>query len=532
MSRSKEHLPSIADESGRAAQDRSVVDVESECPAQQASSTSSVRGLVLASHNLVQTIGVISLVVVCAAQAVLESVRLSAFSNADAWWHLRAGLWILQNRAIPRTGLFSQFPSSPWMASSWVYDVVLASAYKLFGLRALPLVLMFGLTALAASIFWAVRGWCGRFWLAVALTAAAIYAIGPMPVPSAFSVALFAIELYLLNEYRRSGRVRSLWVLVPLFAFWANLNIQFVFGLILLAWFVAVQALETLLSHSGAPSDYSFDLKATGIALASAAATVLNPYSYHLYSIARLELYSNTSIKFFSEMRALGFRRPQDYTVLLLVMATVLVLGLLKSVDLFQLGAIAAGMAAGFRFQREIWAIVLPCIVALAFAASKEDRFVAAFANTTKLKRQKAVVAALVLALLVTAGARIGSDKIAQKMRLVTPVAACDFIRHSQLPKPLFNTYDWGGFLTWYLPESPVAIDGRLGLYGDQATYKYFEAVEGKVPLESVPSFATARTVLVERNSALAKALTMLPRLKAQFHVAYSDDLAVVLVRN
>ena len=68
--------------------------------------------------------------------AVVEATQLSSLSaiaNADIWWHLRAGLWIAQNHAVPHAGIFSQSASLPWSDSSWAYDLILAAAYKFFG---------------------------------------------------------------------------------------------------------------------------------------------------------------------------------------------------------------------------------------------------------------------------------------------------------------------------------------------------------------------------------------------------------------
>jgi hypothetical protein len=33
---------------------------------------------------------------------------------------------------------------------------------------------------------------------------------------------------------------------------------------------------------------------------------------------------------------------------------------------------------------------------------------------------------------------------------------------------PLFNHYDWGGYLIWRLPDLPVAMDGRANLHGNE----------------------------------------------------------------
>ncbi len=138
----------------------------------------------------------------------------------------------------------------------------------------------------------------------------------------------------------------------------------------------------------------------------------------------------------------------------------------------------------------------------------------------------------LVLAVFAGGASRIhGRVALMNKLAGAFPLKACDWIRENQLPRPLFNAYEWGGFLTWYLPEYPVAIDGRVGLYGDGLTEQYFKLTGGKERLEMDPTFSRARTILLERHSAMARALTTLPALSSSYRMAYSDDLAIVLVR-
>ena len=108
------------------------------------------------------------------------------------------------------------------------------------------------------------------------------------------------------------------------------------------------------------------------------------------------------------------------------------------------------------------------------------------------------------------------------------PVKACDYIASNRLSGPLFNEYAWGSFLTWYLPEYPVVVDSRVELYGDDMLKKYFDVVGGKERLDSDPMVARAGTLLLERKSAMAKALRDLPALSSQYRLVYSDELADV----
>lgn len=483
-----------------------------------------------------------ALVLLLTVAAIYESYRITAFINDNIWWHLRTGLWILQKHAFPRAGWFSQYADKPWVACSWGFDVLMAAAYKLSGLGALPALLMGFKVALAAVTFFLARARPGGFWCAVLLSAMAQYVMVDLQLaPMLFSVLFFGIELLLLLQSRQRNDVRPLFWLPVLFFLWANLDGQFLNGLLLLGLFLAAEAAEFLLHISAASSfpapPHSLG-KVSAVAGLSVVATLVTPYSFHLYPSAFQAAYSQVLFENFLEMQAMAFRRPQHFVLLLLVMAAFLALGRRRSRDLFKFGVLGVFAMLAFRVQRDVWCVVLPAIAVIAGAvADGEDEAEAGTPaptpkNSPRWKWEKPLVAVLVLAAFLAAIIRVpNSNALMSQVSQTFPVKACDFIRANQLPGPLFNAYSWGGFLIWYLPEYPVAMDGRLNLYGDEISERYFKVTEGTERLETEPSFVGAHTILLEPNSGLLKALTTLPVLRAQFRVAYQDDVAVVLVR-
>jgi hypothetical protein len=47
-------------------------------------------------------------------------------NDADVWWHMRSGEWILQNHQLPRTDPFSVAGAGkPWVAYSWPFGVLI-----------------------------------------------------------------------------------------------------------------------------------------------------------------------------------------------------------------------------------------------------------------------------------------------------------------------------------------------------------------------------------------------------------------------
>jgi hypothetical protein len=473
------------------------------------------------------------LVVLFAAAALYESTHLSALSAAEVWVHLRTGTWILDNRAIPHTGLFSQYSCMPWNDSSWGFEFVLGVVYQLFGLRAIPILLMLLKAAIAAATFLLAYSRRGDFWKAVALSALAQYVIsGLQPLPYVFSILFFAVELRLLLSSRDSGSVRRLYWLPPLFVLWANLHIQFVAGLGLLGVFLVALVVEHRLRGLNvswlSPRTVPMPLIEVGIvAVLCVLATLATPYGFRLLPEFLRSQYSEVGFLHFSGMASMSFRRPQDYVVMLLVMMAFLALGRRRSLEVFELLMLLAGTAIAFRIQRDVWLVVLPAIAVLSRTSLHEGE-----SQRTKVPGwQWGTIAVATATVMVIAVVRI-PDRHALMNRISQnfPVKACDYIVSNKLPRPLFNEYSWGSFLTWYVPQYPVVVDSRAELYGDEILTKYFDVVGGKERLDSDPMVARAGVLLLERNSAMAKALKNLPALSSQYRLVYSDELADVFV--
>lgn len=489
---------------------------------------------VAVSLRKTSTVRLVALTSLFCAAAIYEVVHLSVLLTPGVWVHLRTGVWILQNRSLPHSGLFSQYPNLRWNDFSWASDLLLGGMYRILGLRAIPILLMLLKVALAVVTFLLARAGRASFWGAVALSAIAQYLISDLqPLPYVFSILCFALELRLFIVSRQSGRARDLYWLPVLFLLWANLDIEFVLGLVLLGLFLLTVSTEQLLTSSGkswvSEQIKPLDLRTAGVvALLSFAATFANPYTFHPLVDAWQTLYSHAGFEHFSEMSAMTFRRPQDFLLMLLVMAAFLAFGRRRSLDLFGLITLLAGTLVAFRIQRDGWLAVLPAVAWLAggmspsaegdaadFAVSPERPWVAGLT----------AVAVLIAAVFVPTSNTL-MNRVSQNM----PVKACDYIRANRLAPPLYNAYIWGSFLTWYLREYPVAVDSRVELYGNDRLGKYFETAGGKVLLDSDPAVAEARTLLVEKESAMGKAFVKFPALRSRYRLVYSDDLASVFV--
>ncbi len=480
-------------------------------------------------------IRIVTLVALFSVAPVWEAIHLTALANTDVWWHLRTGLWILNQHFVPHAGLFSQYLTLTWHDFSWSYDIVLAAAYKVLGLRAIVLALMTLRLAFAVVAYRLARSAGSSLWTAILLSAIAQYVIpGLQPTPSSVSVLFFGVELLLILESRRSGSSRPLFWLAPLFVLWANVDIQVVFGFTLILIFVVALACEAAFRRLEIGivelSDRPLSVKTVSVILGlSVVCAMLSPYSIHVFSSFARTLYSGVGFRYFADMCSMSFRRPQEYIFVLLVMAAFLALGRRRRLQPFELLVLIPATLLAFRIQRDAWLAVLPAVLILGSATSTE----ASHQECVNAVRWRSALAVTLTGVFILLAVVLlpSNSRLTHKLSQSYPAQACDYIAKNHLPQPIFNVYSWGGFVTWYLPEYPVSIDSRVDLYGDEILDRYFQVISGKMRLDADPSFASARTLLLEPNSGMAKALTSLPALSSQFRMVYRDEVAAVFVR-
>lgn len=66
-----------------------------------------------------------------------------------------------------------------------------------------------------------------------------------------------------------------------------------------------------------------------------------------------------------------------------------------------------------------------------------------------------------------------------QKVDENYPAAAVAWMKANQPEGPIFNSYNFGGYLIWTLPEYPVFIDGRADLYSNEIIQQWAEISSG-----------------------------------------------------
>jgi hypothetical protein len=440
--------------------------------------------------------------------------------ESDDWWHLRTGEWILQNHTVPRTDPFSIFGAGrPWSAYSWLFDLLIAQLVQRLGLVGLLTYTSAMVVAISVVLHRLIRRLQSDFSLAVLLTLIASYSLLRIDTarPWLFSMLFFAFEIDLLMQARMTGKKQELLWLPVVFALWANLHIQFIDGLVVLAIAAAEAVLANWLPqlrtriHSG---------WLCAVSVTCVLATLLNPYGWNIYKSA-FELASQVGVlDKIDEMMAIPFRSLPDWGVLFMAIAAAGVLARSCRFAFFECVLFFFALFVSFRTERDVWVVVTvaAAILASGLTGKSENRLV--------LTASSAPLIAIATTLIVLLGLRmqnLDNTHLQAELASEMPVNAVEAVKEKGLSGPLFNDYIWGGYLMWAL-RMPVSIDGRSALHGDQQMSRFDETWWARPGWCSDPDLLKARLVIGRAEAPLTQVLRMDPR----FDLVYEDKIAVV----
>lgn len=456
----------------------------------------------------------------------------SLLGDADTYWHLAAGRWMLEHGTVPVTDPFSHsMRGAPWTAHEWLSEVIFAAAYMTAGWT--------GLVALTALAFAGTLAILTRFLLKEmepvhALMFVAFAVMLPLTHlvarPHVLAMPLMVLWTAHLVRASEHGLAPSLWLL-PVMTLWANLHGGFTLGLGLTLFFSVESVLNARRQNktmTAVKSWFAF----TGLAFLSALATphglkgIL--FTLHLFG-------GSYALDHIGEWRSPDFHLLQPLEIWLLaglaaalhqglrlpIMRLVLLLGLLhlalkygRNVELIGLLAplfLAAPLARQWRERQ-----------ATGHHLATMDHFFQALARCASKGTTVLVISGLVAAtVLATQLDQLQPDKG------ITPTAAIQAARKANLTGPVLNEYSFGGYLI-YSGISPF-IDGRADMYGDDFLKHHIEALSLEAPdglLLTLKKYHIQWTLLPPN----IPAVTLLDHLP-EWCRFYTDKIAVVHVK-
>ena len=394
-------------------------------------------------------------VLVALAALLLLGLFATEIADYDTWWHLKTGEYIARTHTLPVPDPFSYTsslgkPAYPGeeqvrrfnLTHEWLAQVILYGIYSMGGAPALVIfkAMLLGALCFLAGLVAARRS--GSFYagLAAALAAALIAMEFSSDRPALISFLMVAVFVTLL-EFKR-----ALWLIPALALLWANCHGGFFLGWIVLAAY-SVEAAILLFRKQAA----GYAARLWKVSAAAIAITFFNPNGFQV--IATLFRYRQSFLtSTLVEWRApYLWGPPYSFDLLLYGAAIALLLSWRKvhASDWFLFAAFAAASLTAYRNILLI-GFLAPILIA------------AWFPKRWRAPRFLGFGMAILLVGAIAAGLSTGRFYQLRVAEWEYPSGAADFIRSHGISKPMFNTYEYGGYLIWRLwPLERVFIDGR-----------------------------------------------------------------------
>jgi hypothetical protein len=460
-------------------------------------------------------------------------LMLHPITDPDVWWHLRTGQWIVEQGNVTATDPFSSYgQDKPWVAYSWLFEVGLYGLFQAFGLTGILLFRVLMSFVVLVVIHAMVVRHEPRFARATVITGIAFLALAPIlnERPWLFSILFCALTLEAIRSLRDGPGSKAVWLLPLGYALWANLHIQFVYGLFLLGLACAAPLLDRLVfgrevdpsaKAAGSPGWW----KLVALTGACVAATLINPYHVGLYGVALEYAGQSVPYEIIQEFQALAFRGPSSWAVLALAGAAAFALGRRARLSTFDVLLLAATAYFAFHSRRDVWFVVLAAVAILGTGGQPSAQNARGWAPRPL---GMLVAGAGVALLLVFIGGQrnLGEDGLEARVADKFPTQAAAVVEDRGYAGPLFNDINWGGYLIWRLPQRLVCLDCRTNLHGDERMLRHVETMQGLPGWDADPDLVRAGVVIIPVRQPLASLLRFHPR----FQLVYEDPVAAVFV--
>ena len=450
-------------------------------------------------------------------------------ADPDIGWHLRDAQLLIQQHAFLRHDFYTfSLNGHSWINPEWFSEVFFYGAWHQFGIRGIEVLSIILLETLMLGV-------CLLAWQRIRSLRPAIFVAGFFIVFASVSIAprtqLFGwicliVELAILNHFRTvgEGAKDALWALPILFALWINLHGSWPIGLVLLIAFLAcgfrsfhIGALE---ATAWTPMQRKRLLLFTALSIP---VLFVNPYGWHLvvypFIIAGQHKLTLATVQ---EWQSLDFHGTRGRIVFLLVAALFAARTLrARTWSLYDAAAVFVALMAGFTYSR----FLLLAGIVLCPMLAEELTFLG---HDDPAKDRRLLNTAVIALVLYFACTHVPTrDELQAQGDRGYPAKAVAYLSQHPISGPLFNDFNWGGYLVWNLPKQPIFIDTRADVFEQTGLLQsYMNLINLKTPVESFKP-TKFRYVLFPRDSQIVAALSRSPN----WTIEYQDDTAVLLRR-
>jgi hypothetical protein len=454
--------------------------------------------------------------------------KLRAFEvDPDIWWHIKYGESILATHHWPVTETYSfTVAGQHWLAYEWLGDVLLAAVYHVAGLRGLGALLIVLGCLFAIALYYYTTMRCGNPKVGFLASAVLLNLANTFNLrPQMLSYIYLIFALIILERFRQ-GKRGTVWLLPLLMLMWINTHGLWIIGLGTIGVFLACGLVSIRFGNLETNRWTAAECRQlTLVFLMCALATLITPYGTGLAKFPFIVSSLPSGIANIQEWQPMTFYLPDDKLFLALPLGFLLVQVLvhpkwrLEELGLFLFGTLLA--FTHLRFLLLFVAFFAPFIVAIL------ARWMPRYDRAKEVYALNAVVILGILGSLVWYFP--SRSDYARVVESNFPVQAVRYLDTHSVPGPMYNSYEFGGYLLWARgPQHKVFIDGRAEVYERTGVFQDQDAFANLQPgsLALLDKYGIQSCLLLH-DEPLAVVLQALP----DWEKIYSDGTSVLFAR-
>jgi len=450
------------------------------------------------------------------------------FVDPDIWWHIKIGQTILTTHRWPTADPYSFTVSgAPWMAYEWLGDVCLGAVAKYGGFQGLLALLIVLSSVIMLALYYLATLRSGSFkagFISALLLCSIAFASFTLR-PQMFGLFFLILTLVALEHFRQ-GRERGIWFLPLVFLVWINTHGSWLTGLGLILAYLVCGLRRFSLDGIEAIPWTSHQRRSLELVLLLCLTTVpITPYgprlaAYPFTVASSLPLNVGNVL----EWQPMPFNLVGGKIFLAAVLGFFLLqMGLRSKFHPAEIALFFGGTTMACLHLRFVLLFVV--FFAPVFAVLLA-RWMTPYERLKDRFWLNSVVIAIVLACIIRYFPTQKETQLFVDREF--PTNAVSYLKQHPLAGPMYNTYGFGGYLIWALPEKKVFIDGRGDLYELGGAFADYLEIARLTPATFFLLNAYGiQSCLLERDEPLATLLAATP----EWHKAYSDERSVLFVR-
>ncbi len=452
------------------------------------------------------------------------------FDDPDMWWNLKEGGVIWTTHTIPTRDLFSftAFHHS-LIPQEWLSQLLIYGSYRLGGYSGMMLWLCFftAVLLIAGYALCSVYSGNAKIGFLGAMILWFFSTSGLAVRAEVIGYVLLVLELLLVHLGRTRSSRWFLW-LPPLFVLWVNCHGSFFFGFVVLAVFLVCSFFDF---EMGSLVSQAWDASRRGmlarVLILSAAAVFLNPDgAKQVFYPLDTMLHQPLVVSQIDEWKPLLLSSPRGIALLGILGFVFIYLIVQRSKKLFLHELVLLAMGAWFAFSHRRMAFAFGILAAPIVSRLLCDSWENYEVEQDRPLPNAAMIALAALAIFLAFPSR---QNLVKQVNDANPVKAVAFIQAHHLMGNMLNSYAYGGYLVWALPEHPDFIDGRSDLFewaGVMGEYGNWAMLQSD-PRALLDKYNVA-FCLLDRGAPMVRVLPLL----RNWQQVYADSDSVIFVRS